>query len=196
MVEGKRRLSFCTPCTAHPNIYQGEEIGMTNVAFPTIDDYRDVETRNMYREFVEEKGIDRKIVMAMIHAKSRDNARTPMQWLHQRNPVAQGQSQLSRDQRRSVLGRSRFDPLLLFSGRRGKHPPVDPATLRGAGLPFALRFTGRQPLDAFGILLRITLRRGTKQQKNSHTYPKATPRQKETSSPRSGTSCKTWRESR
>ena len=63
-----------------PYIYQGEEIGMTNVAFPTIDDYRDVETRNMYREFVEEKGIDRKIVMAMIHAKSRDNARTPMQW--------------------------------------------------------------------------------------------------------------------
>ncbi len=34
----------------------------------------------MYREFVEEKGIDRKVVMAMPHAKSRDNARTPMQW--------------------------------------------------------------------------------------------------------------------
>ena len=63
-----------------PYVYQGEEIGMTNVAFPTIDDYRDMETRNMYQEFVEEKGIDRTVVMAIIHAKSRDNARTPMQW--------------------------------------------------------------------------------------------------------------------
>ena len=63
-----------------PYIYQGEEIGMTNVAFETIDDYRDIETHNMYREFVEEKGMDAQTVMAMIHAKSRDNARTPMQW--------------------------------------------------------------------------------------------------------------------
>lgn len=63
-----------------PYIYQGEEIGMTNVAFSSIDDYRDVETRNMYREFVEERGMDPEVVMAMIHAKSRDNARTPMQW--------------------------------------------------------------------------------------------------------------------
>jgi oligo-1,6-glucosidase len=63
-----------------PYVYQGEEIGMTNVAFDTIDDYRDVETLNMYREFVEQRGVDRELVMAMIHAKSRDNARTPVQW--------------------------------------------------------------------------------------------------------------------
>jgi len=63
-----------------PYIYQGEEIGMTNAAFDRIDDYRDVETLNMYREFVTEKGFDRRAVMAMIHAQSRDNARTPMQW--------------------------------------------------------------------------------------------------------------------
>ena len=63
-----------------PYIYQGEEIGMTNVTFETIDDYRDIETRNMYREFVEEKGADPQAVMAIIRAKSRDNARTPMQW--------------------------------------------------------------------------------------------------------------------
>ena len=62
-----------------PYIYQGEEIGMTNVAF-AIDDYRDIETRNMYREFANEKGMDAPTVIAMIHAKSRDNARTPMQW--------------------------------------------------------------------------------------------------------------------
>jgi oligo-1,6-glucosidase len=63
-----------------PYIYQGEEIGMTNVAFEAIEDYRDIETLNMYREYVEEKGSDRQLVMKMIHAKSRDNARTPMQW--------------------------------------------------------------------------------------------------------------------
>ncbi|MDQ2695619.1 MAG: alpha-glucosidase, partial [Pseudomonadota bacterium] len=63
-----------------PYVYQGEELGMTNVAFASIDDYRDIETRNMYREFVEEKGFDPQTVLAMIHAKSRDNARTPMQW--------------------------------------------------------------------------------------------------------------------
>jgi oligo-1,6-glucosidase len=63
-----------------PYIYQGEEIGMTNVRFPAIDDYRDIETLNMYREYVGERGIDPQRVMAMIHAKSRDNARTPVQW--------------------------------------------------------------------------------------------------------------------
>lgn len=63
-----------------PYIYQGEEIGMTNVAFESIADYRDIETLNMYREFVEDKGLAPQVVMAMIHAKSRDNARTPVQW--------------------------------------------------------------------------------------------------------------------
>ncbi len=63
-----------------PYVYQGEEIGMTNVRFDSIEDYRDIETRNMYREFVEEKGMDPAIVMQMIYAKSRDNARTPMHW--------------------------------------------------------------------------------------------------------------------
>lgn len=63
-----------------PYIYQGEEIGMTNVAFSSIDDYRDVETLRMYREFVDDKGMDPAVVMRMIHAKGRDNARTPMQW--------------------------------------------------------------------------------------------------------------------
>jgi oligo-1,6-glucosidase len=63
-----------------PYVYQGEEIGMTNVAFASIDDYRDIETVNIYRELAEEKGIASQSVMAIIHAKSRDNARTPMQW--------------------------------------------------------------------------------------------------------------------
>jgi oligo-1,6-glucosidase len=61
-------------------IYQGEEIGMTNVAFPSIEDYRDVSTHNRYREMVEEKGVDPEAVMELVHKNSRDNARTPMQW--------------------------------------------------------------------------------------------------------------------
>lgn len=63
-----------------PYIYQGDEIGMTNVAFDSIEDYRDVATRNMYKEAVEEKGFDPSEVLKVVHAKSRDNARTPVQW--------------------------------------------------------------------------------------------------------------------
>ncbi len=61
-----------------PYIYQGEELGMTNVKYP-IEDYRDIETRNMYRERVQ-AGYREEEVMASIYAKGRDNARTPMQW--------------------------------------------------------------------------------------------------------------------
>jgi oligo-1,6-glucosidase len=63
-----------------PFIYQGEEIGMTNVAFDSIADYNDIETVNMYHELVDEKGKDPQAILKVIHAKSRDNARTPMQW--------------------------------------------------------------------------------------------------------------------
>lgn len=63
-----------------PYIYQGEEIGMTNVRFDSIEDYNDIETLNFYREWVLERGADRELVMAAIHAKGRDNARTPVQW--------------------------------------------------------------------------------------------------------------------
>ncbi|MDE5700385.1 MAG: alpha-glucosidase [Lachnospiraceae bacterium] len=61
-----------------PYIYQGEELGMTNVQYE-IEDYRDIETLNLYRERLE-KGYSREEIMRSIHAKSRDNARTPMQW--------------------------------------------------------------------------------------------------------------------
>ena len=63
-----------------PYVYQGDEIGMTNVAFESIEDYRDVGTRNMYKEAVEERGLDPAQTLKVVHAKSRDNARTPMQW--------------------------------------------------------------------------------------------------------------------
>ena len=53
---------------------------MTNVAFQSIADYRDIETLNIYHEMVEAKGMHPDAVLAILHAKSRDNARTPMQW--------------------------------------------------------------------------------------------------------------------
>lgn len=67
-----------------PYIYQGEELGMTNVRFGNITEYRDVETTNMYYERIE-NGYDKADVMQSIYAKSRDNARTPMQWNAQAN---------------------------------------------------------------------------------------------------------------
>ena len=61
-----------------PYIYQGEELGMTNVQYP-IEDYEDLETLNMYHER-KKQGYQDEGIMRSIHAKSRDNARTPMQW--------------------------------------------------------------------------------------------------------------------
>ena len=61
-----------------PYIYQGEELGMTNAVYE-IEEYRDIETLNLYRERLE-KGYKEENIMDSIHAKSRDNARTPMQW--------------------------------------------------------------------------------------------------------------------
>ncbi len=67
-----------------PYIYQGEELGMTNIKFEDIRQYRDIEILNMYEERLK-KGYDREDVMRSIYAKGRDNARTPMQWSAQEN---------------------------------------------------------------------------------------------------------------
>lgn len=63
-----------------PYVYQGEELGMTNVAFESIDEYRDIETLNFYQDATERQGWSNEQAMRSIYAKSRDNARTPMQW--------------------------------------------------------------------------------------------------------------------
>ncbi|WP_174728758.1 glycoside hydrolase family 13 protein [Mesobacillus harenae] len=63
-----------------PYIYQGEEIGMTNVRFSSIYDYNDIESLNIYKERVLEQSYDPNEVMESIYTKGRDNARTPMQW--------------------------------------------------------------------------------------------------------------------
>jgi len=80
-VESAKMLAtFIHMLQGTPYVYQGEEIGMTNVAFESIEDYRDVESLNMYKEVVYEKGADPKEILMIIHAKSRDNSRTPIQW--------------------------------------------------------------------------------------------------------------------
>lgn len=61
-----------------PYIYQGEEIGMTNICFDDIKKYRDIETINYYNEKI--KNEDEKSLIERIKITSRDNARTPMQW--------------------------------------------------------------------------------------------------------------------
>lgn len=66
-----------------PYIFQGEELGMTNIRLP-IEGYRDLETLNAYAERVSQ-GYDPQDVLASIHLRSRDNARTPMQWTEGEN---------------------------------------------------------------------------------------------------------------
>ncbi|RSL34027.1 alpha-glucosidase [Salibacterium salarium] len=62
-----------------PFIYQGQEIGMTNVRFHSIEDYNDVSAKNLYR-MEKEKGTSHKKIMEVIWKNGRDNSRTPMQW--------------------------------------------------------------------------------------------------------------------
>ncbi|MGY3916858.1 alpha,alpha-phosphotrehalase [Aeromonas australiensis] len=62
-----------------PYIYQGEEIGMTNPGYQRIDDYQDVESRNIFA-IKQAEGMNEAEILAILGAKSRDNSRTPMQW--------------------------------------------------------------------------------------------------------------------
>ena len=63
-----------------PYVYQGEELGMTNTVFNSVDDFRDLESINAYRELVESGLYTDEDMFPKIAHKSRDNARTPMQW--------------------------------------------------------------------------------------------------------------------
>jgi alpha-glucosidase len=67
-----------------PFIYQGQEIGMTNVQFPSIEDYDDVAVKNLYK-LKREEGVSHQEIMEIIWASSRDNSRTPMQWSNETN---------------------------------------------------------------------------------------------------------------
>ncbi|WEA45308.1 alpha,alpha-phosphotrehalase [Priestia aryabhattai] len=67
-----------------PYIYQGEEIGMTNPKFSSIDEYRDVESLNVY-EIKRAQGMDENEILEILKHKSRDNSRTPVQWSDEAN---------------------------------------------------------------------------------------------------------------
>ena len=83
-VESAKMLAVCLHgMQGTPYIYQGQELGMTNVRMP-IEDYRDIELLNMYRERIA-AGYPEKEVMESVYAKGRDNARTPMQWNAEEN---------------------------------------------------------------------------------------------------------------
>ncbi|WP_017471208.1 alpha,alpha-phosphotrehalase [Amphibacillus jilinensis] len=67
-----------------PYIYQGEEFGMTNPTFHSIEQYRDVESLNMYR-IKQKEGMSEQEILSILQQKSRDNSRTPVQWNDQRH---------------------------------------------------------------------------------------------------------------
>lgn len=63
-----------------PYVYQGEELGMTNYPFTSLDEFRDIESINAYRELTEKGIVEPETMFDYISYKGRDNARTPMQW--------------------------------------------------------------------------------------------------------------------
>ena len=68
-----------------PYIYQGEELGMTNVYFDKLEDYRDIESINAFHQYVDSGIIKAEDMMRYLKEISRDNARTPMQWDDSKN---------------------------------------------------------------------------------------------------------------
>lgn len=78
-VSAKLLVTLLMSLRGTPYVYQGDEIGMTNVAHPSIDLYDDVETRNAWKA-AEAEGKDMDQFLKAVHWQSRDNARTPLQW--------------------------------------------------------------------------------------------------------------------
>lgn len=80
-VESARMLClFMNLLRGTPYVYQGNELGMTNAHFTSIEQYRDVESINYYRILIDEEGKTPEEALRIVGERSRDNARTPMQW--------------------------------------------------------------------------------------------------------------------
>jgi oligo-1,6-glucosidase len=79
VISGKMLATCLHMLQGSPYIYQGEEIGMTNVKFDSINDYRDIETLNAYRDLTD-GSLTHEEIFKGIYERSRDNARTPVQW--------------------------------------------------------------------------------------------------------------------
>ena len=102
-----------------PYLYQGDEIGMTNVVNTKISQYQDIESANFAKE-KQELGWSEEKIMSYLLRNSRDNARTPMQWNHQehagiydRNAMVICQWELQRNQCGKQQEKSGFSVLLL-----------------------------------------------------------------------------------
>jgi oligo-1,6-glucosidase len=80
----KLLITFLLTMKGTPCIYMGSEIGMTNVQFDKPEDYRDIETLNLFKKTKEEKG-DMDHALKMVHQQGRDNVRVPMQWNDSKN---------------------------------------------------------------------------------------------------------------
>lgn len=100
-----------------PFIYQGEEIGMTNYPFASIDEYDDIEGENFYKAALA-SGWSEKEAMESIRAKGRGNARTPMQWTSGRNGgFSEGKPWLPVNQNKAMINAESQinDPDSIFS---------------------------------------------------------------------------------
>lgn len=80
VISGKMLATCLHMLKGTPYIFQGEEIGMTNIKFEDINDYRDIESLNAYRDYTNGEILTHDEVMKAIHERGRDNARTPVQW--------------------------------------------------------------------------------------------------------------------
>ena len=79
--ESAKMLAVCLHMMqGTPYIYQGEEIGMKNIEFQSIEECNDIEAINAYKEYTSDGRISPEDMMRYINKKGRDNARTPMQW--------------------------------------------------------------------------------------------------------------------
>lgn len=68
-----------------PFVYQGEEIGMTNFPFESIDQFHDIESINAYHDYTKNRSVPQETMLSWMRSKSRDNARSPMQWTSGKN---------------------------------------------------------------------------------------------------------------
>ena len=84
-VKSAKMLAVCLHgMKGTPYIFMGEELGMVNMPFETIDDYRDIASHNDYNEMLE-RGLSKEEALHILHLISRDNSRTPMQWTTEKN---------------------------------------------------------------------------------------------------------------
>ncbi len=79
-VSAKMLATFNLSLQGTPYIYQGEELGMTNAYFESIDEYRDIETLQFYKQYTENKLITESEMLECLKLRSRDNSRTPIHW--------------------------------------------------------------------------------------------------------------------